>query len=191
MTSSDDLPHLTAVCLLQAYAEILDEGNDCFKKSLWNLNKARRQMGRGTTLSAMDLREELRAQTVLRESTPDLAVEGSKTPNEESDEDCFQLVDAKEELAAIRQKVDSTNKSKEGLRNRKASEGEKTEEWTEETSPDEEDRLRSVDPIELFGALTPRDLKGAQQDAKKALEAYVQAANLAVAILRLTDSKKK
>jgi hypothetical protein len=43
----------------------------------------------------------------------------------------------------------------------------------------------------LFGALTPRDLKGAQQDARKALEAYVETANLAVAILRITDAKKK
>lgn len=189
MTSSEDLPHLTAVCLLQAYANVHDKGNADFKSALWNLNKARRQMGRGSTLSAMDVREELRAQAVLRESTPDLAVEGSKA-SEEGDEDRFQLINANKELAAIRLKEDTSNKSKKGLRNRKASEGEKTE-WTEETSPDEEDRLRSADPIELFGALTPRDLKGAQQDAKRALAAYVEAANLAVAILSVTETNSK
>jgi hypothetical protein len=180
---------LTAVFLLQAYANVHDKGNADFKSALWNLNKARQKMGRGSTLSAMDVREELRAQAVLRESTPDLAVEGSKA-SEESDEDRFQLIDANKELAVIRQKEDTASKVKEGLRNRKASEGEKTE-WMEETSPDEEDRLRSADPIELFGALTPRDLKGAQQDAKSALAAYVEAANLAVAILRVTETNTK
>lgn len=189
MTSSDDTPHLTAVFLLQAYANVHDKGNADFKSALWNLNKARRHMGQGSTLSAMDVREELRARAVLRESTPNLAVEGSK-PSEQRDEDRFELIDANKELAVIRQKADTSSKSEEGLRNRKASEGEKTE-WTEETSPDEDDRLRSADPIELFGALTPRDLKGAQQDAERALAAYIEAANLAVAILSVTETNTK
>ena len=189
MTTSDDIPHLTAVFLLQEYANVHDKGNADFKSALWNLNKARRHMGQGSTLSALDVREELRARAVLREFIPELAVENSK-PCDESDEDRFELIDANKELAAIRQNEITSSKSTEGLRNRKASEGEKTE-WIEETSPDEENRLRSADPIELFGALTPRDLKGAQQDAKRALAAYVEAANLAVAILNVTDVKPK
>jgi hypothetical protein len=42
----------------------------------------------------------------------------------------------------------------------------------------------------LFGAFPPRDLIASQKDAKKALAEYVEAANLARAILQVTNQKK-
>jgi len=41
-----------------------------------------------------------------------------------------------------------------------------------------EKRLQAADPLDLFGAFPPRELKAAQQEAKRALESYVRAANL-------------
>lgn len=205
----DGLSHLTAVCLLESYSKAMEKGRNDLKSALWSLNKARRQKGQGS-ISSMDVREELRARTVLREATPDLLADEDKddavdTFASSDHEDHFRLVDAVEErkstCARNEHPEDSTNsKSKasasDGLRNRKGADAPNIQtegEWTEEieSNPDEEDRLRNADPIELFGALAPRDLKLAQEGAKKALAAYVEAANLAVAILNATRKDSK
>lgn len=202
MTSSNTgLPHVTAVCLLQAYADVHDQGNADLKSAMWNLNKARRQRGNGNTISALDVREELRARAVLREATPDLAVEGASAETSEN-QDYFELVDAVEEVAEIRGQAKENMPSKksnaeggEGLRrrntNKKEAEQDTKTEWTQEQNPDEDDRLRNADPVDLFGAFPPRDLMTAQKNAKKALAVYIEAANLARAILETTNSQKK
>ena len=193
--SSANLPHLTAVCLLQAYADVHKKGNADLKCAIWSLNKARRQRGNGQSISGLDVREELRARAVLRESTPGLAVEGAKDTRDGEEGDHFELVDAVEEVAAIRKENMSSSKTNAdggGLRNRnKADVNDEKKTWTEEQSPDEEDLLRSANPVDLFGAFPPRDLIAAQKNAKKALAAYIEAANLTVAILEATRSNQK
>ena len=53
---------------------------------------------------------------------------------------------------------------------------------------DEETLLLKKDPVELLGGwFPPRDLKAAQQNAKQALEGYIQAANEAAAILAILN----
>ena len=191
MASSDDYPRLTAVCLLEAYAQVQDKGNTAFKSAMWNINKARRQSGStsmvDSSIAASSVRAELRARAVLRQAIPDL-VEGTDRTQSDSDEDYFELVDAVEELSTIRdggkENILADKSNEDGLRNRKATS--KKQEWTEETSPDEDDRLRNADPLDLFGALPPRDLRTAQKEARKALAAYIEAANLAAAILSVT-----
>ena len=42
--------------------------------------------------------------------------------------------------------------------------------------------------LELFGALPPKELKAAQNEAKEALQMYIRAANSALEILRLTSA---
>jgi len=201
MTSSTSaaLPHVTAVCLLQAYADAHEKGNADLKSAMWSLNKARRQRGNGARISAWDVREELRARVVLRESTPDLAVEGVSVTTNSEEEDYFTLVDAVEEVAEMRGEKENVCKTNAaaaddggGLRRRKTGQDIKKE-WTEEQSPDEDDRLRSADPVDLFGAFPPRDLIVSQKSAKKALAGYIEAANLARAILEATNtgSQKK
>ena len=104
MTShAADLPHVTAVCLLDAYSSAHGDGNSSLKSSMWKLSKARRQRGNGARISALDVREELQARAVLRESTPELVEsEGTTSSNNEQEEDRFVLVDAVEELAEKR-----------------------------------------------------------------------------------------
>lgn len=176
-----------------------NEGNSSLKSSMWKLSKARRQRGNGTTISALDVREELHARAVLRESTPELVdVEGSTTAkSNKEEEDYFVLVDAvEEEMAEKRAQKENdvpTKTNADGLRRRnKASEDTKTTtEWTQEDIPDEDDRLKSADPVDLFGAFPPRDLIASQKDAKKALAEYIEAANLARAILEVINANEK
>lgn len=56
---------------------------------------------------------------------------------------------------------------------------------------DELTLLRKANPIELFGALPPRDLRQAQSNANDALQAYIDAANFAVSILTLTQKTRE
>jgi len=47
---------------------------------------------------------------------------------------------------------------------------------------EEEKRLIVEDPLDLFGAMPPTELRKAQKEAKQVLEGYVEAANLIVAL---------
>jgi hypothetical protein len=194
MSNAADLPHLAAVCLLDAYSSAHGDGNSSLKSSMWKLSKARRQRGNGTRISALDVREELRARAILKESTPGLVdAEGTTSINNEQEEDYFVLVDAVEELAEKRaqKENDVPTKSNAGLRHRNNKQDSKsTAEWTEEQPLNEDDLLKIADPVDLFGAFPPRDLIASQKDAKKALAEYVEAANLARAILQVTNQKK-
>lgn len=195
-TAPTALPHVTALCLLEAYNNAHQKGNVDLKSSMWKLNKARRQRGNGASISAIDVREDLRARAVLRESTPSLTVEG-ETNEALDEEDYFELVDAVEEIAEIRGQKENnaptTNAGTEqaGLRRRNKAGEEDKKEWTQENNPDEDDRLRNANPVDLFGAFPPRDLIAAQKEAKKSLAAYIEAANLAKAILQITNIKQK
>jgi hypothetical protein len=65
--------------------------------------------------------------------------------------------------------------------------------WTVENTAgdlDDEERLRRADPLTLFGAMPPKELRQAQKEAQKALAAYVAAANLLVAIQQSLPSGK-
>jgi hypothetical protein len=73
-------PVLTVLSLLDTYAAKHEQGNDFQKQSFWNLHKARhRKSARGllanNTLQASDVREELRAQTILLRQKEDGSVE--------------------------------------------------------------------------------------------------------------------
>ena len=48
-----------------------------------------------------------------------------------------------------------------------------------------------ADPIDLFGAMPPPELRKAQAEAQKALEYYVEAANLVAAIQHLLQKDGK
>jgi hypothetical protein len=114
----------------------------------------------------------------------------------------FLLVDAVEEERKQRQqreeKVGATPSSDDnasmGLRRRKGSNKENEDEktatgveqqgWTllENNVEDEEDRLCNADPMDFFEALPPKELRKAQEEARKSLEAYVKAANVLFAL---------
>jgi hypothetical protein len=88
------------------------------------------------------------------------------------------------------------NHSKEGLRQRKGKQKSEASandsKWTtgDDEFVDEDAMLRVANPIELFGALPPRDLREAQVNANAALQAYIDAASFAVEILKLVGNDK-
>jgi hypothetical protein len=75
--------------------------------------------------------------------------------------------------------------------------------WTEEIPPRnasdtklspeelEEEKLRTANPLDLFGGLPPPPLRAAQVQAREALVRYVEAANVAAEIIRLTNEAEK
>lgn len=194
---------LQALLLLDGYSRCQKGAQPHYKSTLWTLNKARRQKARENLaadgISVELVREELRARTVLLEKNPDLLEEESKSQNKHSvAQDIWTLVDAVEEISAMKENTSTTlknNTTTPGLRNRKNANKIKSEDKNkmgvnEEVLPDEDDRLRNADPLLLFGAFASSDLKEAQKEAKATLEAYIQAANLAAAIINLTNEKK-
>uniref|UniRef100_A0A7S1YEL5 Vacuolar ATPase assembly protein VMA22 n=1 Tax=Grammatophora oceanica TaxID=210454 RepID=A0A7S1YEL5_9STRA len=218
-------PRLHAVLLLDTYTRGQEGAQEHFRSALWNMAKARRQMGRGsltmsTGVSAEEVREELRAHVRVAVKATDeesiLADESSAAGRaSESSTSCLEndlwkqvdVVAARTEMAANLAANEKENaepsKSATGLRQRKkglasAKAGEDEQagsKWTKETPTEilsEEDLLYQSDPLQLLGgALPPRDLKLAQKEARKTVEAYIQTANLAAAILELTNSAKK
>mmetsp|Transcript_12139 Transcript_12139/g.16951 ORF Transcript_12139/g.16951 Transcript_12139/m.16951 type:complete len:212 (-) Transcript_12139:71-706(-) len=201
MTSTAPAPKLDVLCLLDAYVSAHDKGNAELKSSFWNLHKARRQKGRSCSISALDVREDLVAQTILSEPTPGLqeednggggvAMDDIKTEHEE---DTFTLQNAakviQESCTPAASNTTATTTST-GLRQRKASskvDDEDKSEWTQINHQDADEKtLRDTDPINLFAGLVPRDLRASQTQAKEAMASYVEAANLAVAILQATQ----
>jgi hypothetical protein len=193
---------LQALLLLDGYSRCQQGAQTHYKSTLWNLNKARRQKSRESlasgTISAEDVREELRARAVLLEKIPDLAEEDSGERVSGIDTcDQWTLVDVVEEMSTVKENAPYASKSAsaEGLRNRKKINNitevdKKGMGVQEESIPGEDDRLRNADPVTFFGAFPPKDLKEAQKEAKAMLEAYIQAANLATAIISLTKENK-
>ena len=115
----------------------------------------------------------------------------------------FQLVDTWEEyhtkkqaLNASKDKIDKKEES--GLRHRKQGAAAKEEtphsavsQWTTvDEGEGEEARLRSADPLDLFGGLPPKELRKAKEEAEKMLASYVQAANILVALQGALPTKK-
>ena len=76
--SSANLPRLDAVCPLQAYDNFIKRGNADLKCAIWSLNKARRQRGNGQSISGLDVREELRAESSFARIYSGLGCRGSQ-----------------------------------------------------------------------------------------------------------------
>jgi hypothetical protein len=104
----------------------------------------------------------------------------------------IQKADAAAAAAAVAAKADTSGSTKDSsLRNRKvtanAAGKEEASTWTvtnhedADNLVDEETKLRAVDPLDLFGFPT-RELRQAQQDARRAVEVYMEAANLLLAL---------
>ena len=108
---------------------------------------------------------------------------------------------------AISADADATSST--GLRQRKKTaqtatgrnkKEEETGKWTEEVPPQnvkltpeklEEEKLRAANPLDLFGGLPPPSLRAAQIEAREALAKYVEAANYAAEIIRLTNGAEE
>jgi hypothetical protein len=198
-------PRIKALLLLDGYSRCQQGAQIHYKSALWNLNKARRQKARESlaagSITAEDVREELRARAVLLEKTPNLSEEGVKSDDSNEDgDDQWTLVDAVKEISAKKENlyapivVIAPSEATQGLRNRKntnIADNQKGCGLKEEVQPEEDDRLRTADPLSFFGAFPARDLKEAQKEAKAMLEAYVKAANLVAAIIGLTNQLEK
>lgn len=129
----------------------------------------------------------------------------SKKPQTSSPPTAWKLVDAVEERARNKETTttttSNTNTKGVGLRQRKGNDDnedvnvddddETAKEWTmvEEEQVSKEEELLRLDPLEFFGGLRPRELKLAQEQAKLALESYIQAANQAAKILALLNTQ--
>lgn len=186
---------LQALLLLNEYDQQQKGAQDHQKKLIWNIVKARRQksrenVGLGHGISALDVRDELRARTVLLQDSkvPSLIVEQS--PQDIQASGSWELVDVVEKRKDIEEeKDDAAATSDTGLRNRKGNP--KTEvQWTLESAlEDEDEKILRADPIDLFGAFPPRDLRVAQREAKESIQRYIDAANAARSLLSLLEEK--
>lgn len=190
---------LKVLTLLEAYEERQHEAQKIWKKSQWNLTKAKQSKGSAYALTATDLREDLRPRCVLVEAIPEIAEEG--VSKEDSTVPHFRVVDPVEHEQLDKENTtreDGTaglgaEKNESVLRNRKAKEPESKKEWTvteDSEFMDEETKLRSIDPIELFG-LPTRELRQAKQEAQRALALYVEAANFMLALQQELGSQTR
>jgi hypothetical protein len=206
---------VTALAHLEQYVTLMEEGQAKWKASMWQLTKSRRNQNRGmlsmeSAFRAGDIREEIRARTVVKQEQllePPELVEDHKTTTTTTTTPQWSMVDVLEERTKDKENTikkptatstTGTENASEtsGLRQRKHKEdpttttttststSSTTQEWTmvEELEVQEEELLL-LDPLEFFVGLPPRELKNAQQEAKKALDFYVQAANQVAAIL--------
>lgn len=203
---------------LQEYIEASEAGNVALKKSRWQVTKLRRKQNRGLmtmedTFSADQIREELRARTLVRDQNsagePGLITEGQKKKTSSvGGAPKWELVDALEEKIGNKENSSTTGstaasvsesglrqrkiKGKPGLENSTAIEKNKdASKMTEDIIVDEEDLLLLRDPLELFSGVRPGDLKMAQQDAKAALDSYIEAACRAARILHQLNQVKE
>ena len=184
---------IKVLSLLEAYEERQQEAQKVWKKSQWNLTKAKQSKGSPDAFAATNVREEIRPRCVLVEDIPNLEDEDNKESSSSSILPHFRLVDPMEqqeqldkENATSAKPTTKADQNASGLRNRRGKETESTKEWTvteDSTLVDDETKLRSVDPIDLFG-LPTRELRQAKQEAHLALAVYVEAANLLLALQR-------
>lgn len=95
----------------------------------------------------------------------------------------------------LRQRKKNVPPSGQNTRDKEDSNREKSK-WTEEIPSEtnkltpeelEEEKLRTANPLDLFGGLPPPSLRAAQVQAREALVKYVEAANVAAEIIRLTN----
>jgi len=153
----------------------------------------------GKPYSALDIREELRAQTVLECSTVERGCEPEL--KEEVQED----LDAKVPQLRVGDKFSlhfhgipvegqdkRSNDKFDGIRQRNTLTSVEIEENIATLSLNdlnaEEEKLRNTDPLELLtGGLVPKDLKSAQKNARESLRSYIAAANKAAEILKITS----
>jgi hypothetical protein len=204
--SDSSTPTIHLITLLHQYTALHTEGTTNLKATYWNLTKARRNRGfqaggggfGGVEYSVNDVREELRAQAVLDREVPELIAESNDDGLGKGSVSNFVLhFDGGK---ALRDKSGTTSgvttsekKETDGLRRRgnapQTTNNTESEKWTEEMA-DEEEQLRSADPLTLFG-VPPADLRVAQARSRDAIAYYVEVANLAQEILRLTCCSEK
>eukprot|EP00970_Alexandrium_tamarense_P005688 scaffold933_cov190-Alexandrium_tamarense.AAC.8 len=202
--------------LVHQYQSLHSDANTKLKSSIWNITKARRERGKASggggfgsvPYSAEDVREELRAQALLEVtdgdgSEPELVCEDGNGEVEDTKEGGGQFVlhfDGMKEVGARNndkygaRHVVSTNDN-DGLRRRgnaaTTTTDDNIDKWTQDiTIDDEEEKLRTSDPLSLFG-VPPPALRLAQSKSRDAVAYYVEVANLAREILRITHASSK
>ena len=195
-TTDAATPTMDLLTLLHQYTTLHAEATTNLKGTYWNLTKARQKRGfqaggggfGGVEYSAEDVREELRAQAILDQDEPDLVEEGA----EGGCEGKFVLhFDGGKALREKRAGTTPEKKETDGLRRRGNTSKDtqiESHKWTEEKI-DEEEQLRSADPLTLFG-VPPAALRVAQTRSRDAVAYYVEVANLAQEILRMIDVPK-
>jgi hypothetical protein len=208
---------ITTLSLLDAYSQIHAQAQADQKNFIWQITKARRAKSiggalmMGSDILAEDVREDLRAATVLKlkSDEPELVQEEGTTKMdpkmEESPIRLFELVNVhaleqqqQQQRAKTLSSGGNVDDENTGLRRRKGNNDSEVHKdtdnaWTVENKAkdyDEEELLRRADPLTLFGAMPPKELRQAQKEAVKALAAYVEAANLLVAIQQSLPSRK-
>lgn len=198
---------VNVLSILDAYFTCHSNGNQSIKSSMLNITKARRLQGgcidcdeMSAYYSACHVRDELlraRAMVACKPLVDDeddrfhLTFDGNLKISEN---DSPELVD--DDSCLVEDDVpgqDGLRRRKKGLSN---SEPQKPSEWTavqeqHHNEGTEEEKLRNMDPITLFGGFAPPALKEAQKNAKQALSSYVEAANLAAYLLNLLSPEKK
>jgi hypothetical protein len=210
MTDTSDLPpQLKSLLLLDAYSKQHFLGEVEQKKCLWNLQKARRFAMRECLVntkafSVESVREDIYPRAIVTAEEfvdiPDIEKEDEKKDRPKSSKLHWTLVDP---IASEKSKIkhdtnnNHINNSDTGMCHRKGKPNESislsSKKWIEEDvfeeEETEEDLVRKANPITLFGALPPRDLRLSQANANAAIQAYVDAANIAVQILKLTTDE--
>ena len=166
-------PHLDLLTATQSY-QSTREGEETWKACLWNLTKARRashtsSLAVSDRWTASSVREQLRAQVRLECSEPALVAEGAAAV----DEHTLVLVNVWKELQ-LEDNIAQTSTS--GLRQRKKTTKQNSTSTMKEDHPEEELRWLQADPLTLWGAVAPKELRIAQANARAALANYVQAA---------------
>ena len=192
IASTDGL--VEVLSLLESYQHEHEEAASLLKKAVWNLTKARHSkksfMSVDSLLVADDVREEVRPRVVLIDASEDPAIKGSSRQGDTTATRPFATADPINLIESMKenQSTPSRNVVDAGLRQRKNNETKSlSTSWTVEQHEfyDEEARLSRIDPLELFGGgLNPRELKIAQEHARKSLESFVKVANLKIAIDR-------
>ncbi|CAB9526377.1 expressed unknown protein [Seminavis robusta] len=183
-------PKMDVLALLDAYSQVHERAQKDQKASTWQLTLARKSTGRGGALMngvmvAEDVREELRAIKVLKCTADEPELQEEETSKKLQRQ--FVLANATDEDKKQESVSTAAETTTTGLRRRKGNDDKENQaenEWTveKEEELDEEDRLRRADPLVFFGAMPPKELRRAQQEAQNALARYVEAANLIVAI---------
>ena len=212
-TSSTPLSLVTFLSLVDEYSKSQVQASTEIKASIWNIHKARRSagsfhLGGNLAFTAHDMREDISARAVLSinkeksiDNTPDLVAEtdvsiGEKTEAAAIADDLYKLhLDGlprtKVQTLDVDNSIEEVKKTSHmGLRQRKGNK-EKEKKIMEELHEwdDFGHALNdSEDPLELFGGLTPPDLKVAQSKAKAALSLYIEAANLVTEINTMMNS---
>jgi len=208
--TSPESPILDLLSLLHQYESLHSHATSNLKGSYWNITKARRERGfqaggggfGGVEYSVENVREELRAQTVLEWNEHDV-VEPYLVNEDSSERRGKEQFGGEGRFAlhfdgmkAARRDIETHKPEKKetaGLRHRGNATSQlsttKSDKWTEEShANDGEEELRSSDPLTLFG-VPPPALQIAQARSRDAVAYYVEVANLAVQIMSITNTR--